>query len=384
VAIKVIHIITGLGDGGAEGVLFRLIKATSGQCNTTVISLTDMGKYGPRISDIGVEVVCLGMDRGRVNIKALYSMYKVLKSFKPDVVQTWMHHADLLGGVLAYFLGVRSIFWNIRTAELHSKKIKIGTRMVIKSCAILSSHIPKKIVSCSNRAINVSLSLGYVNNFQLIPNGCDTKLFTQSDSYRKKIRSNWNVSDSCFVLGMVARYDPQKDHCNLIKSLSIVIKNIKNIKLILVGANMDNSNKILVKAIHDEKITEKVILLGQQKNIPEIMNGLDVHVLSSLYGEAFPNVLTEAMSCGVPCISTDIGDALEIIDECGWIAKAGSFSQLSSAIIQAHQMRIKSPLEWGELKLKCINRVETNYKVSTMADKYLSLWHIKSKNKNGV
>jgi len=372
--IKVFHVITGLGDGGAEGVLYRLIQETLEDCDSMVISLSDMGKYGSLINDLGVKVVCLNMQRGKINLTGLFSLYKFLKTFKPDVVQTWMHHADFVAGVLSYFLKVKSIYWNLRSAELHKKKTKKRTRMVVKACAMLSNYVPSKIVSCSNRAISVSLGFGYANNFELIPNGCNTLLFSPDKSYRFEMRKGWNVLDDYFVIGMIARYDPQKDHANLIKSFAIISRKRNDVKLILAGSGVDYSNEELVSCINKEGVLEKVILLGQQSNIPKVMNGLDIHVLSSLYGEAFPNVLTEAMSCGIPCVATDIGDSMEIISDCGWTVEAGSCSKLSLAIIEAYQMKLDSPKEWNELKLRCVNRVKNNFSLEKMVDRYITLW----------
>ena len=111
--MKIIHIITGLSNGGAEAVLFRLATRDGNNCHQ-VISLMDAGYYGERLIAAGLKVHTLDMSRGRVTVSGITKLYKLLKVTKPDVVQTWMYHADLIGGILARLAGIRTVIWGIR------------------------------------------------------------------------------------------------------------------------------------------------------------------------------------------------------------------------------------------------------------------------------
>lgn len=111
---KVVHIITGLNDGGAEGVLTRLCLHSE-QVQHVVISLMDDGKYGPLLARSGVTVHCLGMNPGKPSIVRLFRLIRLIRAEQPDAVQTWMYHADLLGGISARLAGVRRVFWEFVT-----------------------------------------------------------------------------------------------------------------------------------------------------------------------------------------------------------------------------------------------------------------------------
>ena len=124
--MKVLHVITGLNDGGAEAVLHRLIKHDPHD-EHLVVSLTGEGKYGPVLRQSGVPVTALEMPRGRVTWQGLSGLWRVLRAQRPDVVQTWMYHADLLGGVCARVQGL-PVVWGIRNTTLVPGESRRSTR----------------------------------------------------------------------------------------------------------------------------------------------------------------------------------------------------------------------------------------------------------------
>src|SRR5690606_987860 len=117
----VLHVITGLNDGGAESVLFRLCTHDRSRRHH-VISLIDGGKYGPLLERAGVGLTCLNMPRGRITLRGMRTLWKFIRQTRPDVVQTWMYHADLLAGVVARFAGCRHVVWGIRHTTLDERE----------------------------------------------------------------------------------------------------------------------------------------------------------------------------------------------------------------------------------------------------------------------
>src|SRR5690606_12557663 len=123
--LTVVHVISGLGQGGAETVLYRLVTAPQTQTRHIVVSLGDMDVFGPRLQQAGIEVHALRM-KGLRFLSGLYALRRLLKRIRPDVVQTWMYHADLLGGVVARSVGLRTVVWGIRNSgeKLHQGSLK--------------------------------------------------------------------------------------------------------------------------------------------------------------------------------------------------------------------------------------------------------------------
>ena len=170
----------------------------------------------------------------------------------------------------------------------------------------------------------------------------------------------------------MARYDKKKDHLNLLNALSLIREKNINFFCTLVGSNIDKKNFILISEIKRLKLSNNVRLLGQNDNILQVMNGLDVFVQSSSYGEGFPNVVAESMACGTPCIVTDVGDAGLIVGKTGWIVPPNNPNNLAKAIEKAlNEMRTKN---WNKRRHKARLRIKENFNISKMLQSYNEVW----------
>lgn len=371
---KVLHIITGLGDGGAEGVLARLC-ITSKQVQHVVISLTDKGEYGDIIAGAGIPVYSLGMKSSRPSLLKFFKLIQLIKKESPDIVQTWMYHADLLGGLAARLAGVKRVFWGVRHTTLEQGESTRSTIFVARMCAILSKWIPEKIICCAYKALEVHESIGYISSkFVVIPNGYDLSRFKPDAQKSKKIRNEFNISSADFLIGKVGRYDPQKDHLNLLKALSIALKNGVTFRCFLVGKHLTTDNQDLVDQIEQFGLSDNIFLAGQRNDIESIMNALDLHVLSSSFGEAFPNVVAEAMACGTPCVATNVGDALNILGNPNSCCPVRDPQELANLILNMHKEWIDYPDLWQARKAFGVNRIQANFSIQGMVDSFESHW----------
>jgi glycosyltransferase involved in cell wall biosynthesis len=368
----VVHIITGLERGGAEAVLLRLVTAQVTDTRVVVVSLTSAGVYGSALAAAGAEVVVLGMRRGRVSLNGLRRLARLLKTLRPDVVQTWMYHADLLGGGVAYLMGIRRIVWGIRNSDLHPRASARSTRWVARACAWLSRCVPTRIVCCSERAAQVHTALGYsANKIVVIPNGYDLARFAPDALAGARWRANWGLAADEPVIGCVARWDPQKDHATLLAGVQQCVARGLPVRCVLVGPGMEDANTALVDLVDRCGLRGRVILAGPTDQVPALMNAFDLHVLASSYGEAFPNAVAESMACGVPNVVTDVGDAALIVGDCGAVVPPGDATALAAAI---ERLLAFDGNTRAALRMRCRARIEDNFGMAKMIDAYRRLW----------
>jgi glycosyltransferase involved in cell wall biosynthesis len=372
----IVHIIAGLNDGGAEGVLYRLC-ANDTKHTHIVISMIDEGKYGHLLQKVGIDVFCLNIKRGGIRVDDFFKLFKLLRRLKPNIVQTWMYHADLFGGFVARLAGFNKVFWNIRHSRLLPDDSKKSTIIVAKLCAFFSGIIPKGIVCCAEEAMRVHSNMGYKKRkMTVIANGYDTSLFKPDEKFKFQLRDELGIGPTELVLGMVGRFHPQKNHLGLLEALSIVKKSFSDFKFLLIGRNLNQNNQILVGKIKRYDLESNIFLLNQRSNIPAFMNSLDINILASKSGEGFPNVLAEAMSCGIPCVTTNVGDAQLIVANTGWVLPPNDPIALANIIIQAIEEFRCNQLLWLKRKNKCRDRIIQKFSLDIMINKYHIVWSI--------
>jgi glycosyltransferase involved in cell wall biosynthesis len=367
------HIITGLTDGGAEAVLYRLCQQKPDHCHT-VISLGDDGKYGPLMRELGITVVSLNMPRGRMRLGALIQLWRLLRKSRPDVIQTWMYHADLVGGVVARLAGIKNIVWGVHHTTLERGKSKRSTIWVARICAVLSHFIPRKIICCAQSASHVHRALGYDGDkLTVVNNGYNLTEFRPNQNSGLVVRAELEIPFEALLVGMVGRFDPQKDHENLLTALAEVRSRGYDFYCLLVGKGLDNGNESLIRLIKGNGLTDRVQMIGPRSDIAAVMNALNVHVLSSSHGEAFPNVLAEAMACGTPCVATDVGDSRVIIGDTGWIVPAKDAAALASGLLLALSA-LDDQKDWRQRQLNSRKRIQDRFSVDAMMAKYEDVW----------
>lgn len=369
------HVITSLSDGGAEAVLYRLCNHDK-ENQHIVISLMDKGKYGSLLEDMGVQVYCLDMPAGKIRFAALIKLYKLIRQLKPDVVQTWMYHADLIGGVIARLAGVKNIVWGVHHTTLVKGESKRSTILIAKINALISSFIPRKIIYCAEKSRQVQESIGFSPKIgHVVPNGYNIDDFKPDLDAGMAFRQEVGLADEKFLIGHVGRYDPQKDHQTLLLSVCELLNRNTDFEfeVVLVGTNLDEGNLVLSNVINENNLS-CVRMLGRRSDMPSVMSGFDVFVLSSAFGEAFPNVLNEAMACGTPCITTNVGDAAVIVGDTGWVVPPKDPQALAKAMLEAMEEQQNNPQAWQARKQACRERIVDNFSIKKMVEAYHQVW----------
>lgn len=379
--IRVLHLITSLSIGGAETMLLKLVQRMDrNDLKNHVVCLTSEGIIGDQIRRSGISVTYLNMPSGRLSLKGLIECIRSVRAWRPDILQTWLYHSDLIGLLVGRMLGIKTIIWNLRCAYIDLERYRISTKIVLKMCALLSS-LPDSIISNSEEAIRYHKELGYRNtSWCLIPNGVDTSTFSPDPNARQRLLLELGIisgrkmngrgpEKDILLVGCVARFDPMKDYETLIDAAKMVIEEFDDVFFVLAGRKVEWQNPFFTHSIPNH-IRSRFYLLGERSDVSRIMASLDIFLLTS-YGEGFPNALCEAMAAAVPCIATDVGDCRKIIGDAGFSIQAKNPRQISDAIIRlaktAPQLRKK-------LGKKARQKIIAQYDIDTVAHRYGSLY----------
>ncbi len=371
--MRVAHVITGLGIGGAETMLYRLLSALPrAELESLVVSLSSPGPMAERITAIGVPVASLGMSRGLPQPFALAHLARELRRFRPDLVQTWMYHADLLGGVAARLVTSAPVVWGLHNSTLDPARTPWSTRAVVAVCARLSRRIPQSILSCSEVARRVHQSLGYdAARMTVIPNGFDLGAFRPSAADYAALRAELGLAADTVLVGLVARWHPQKDHVNFVEAAAHTARQRPEVSFLLVGTGIDDANTQLRDLIAATGLGQRFRLLGERTDIPRLTAGLDVAVSAAAFGEAFPLVIGEAMASGVPCVVTDVGDSAMMVGTTGRVVPARDPAALAAALVEVLALPTQERRNMGAAARA---RISTEYDLDSVAARYADLY----------
>ncbi len=369
--MRVLHIITSLSTGGAERSLFNLLSGGLGQAGeTAVLSLTDEGTYGEHISGLGIRVYTLNMRRGLPSISALIRLRRVVCDFRPDLIQGWMYHGNLLALLAGKLtVGHPAIAWNVRHS-LHSiEKEKRLTRLVIRANSWLSSKADKilynsRISQVQHEAFGFAADRG-----MMIPNGFNLDELEADPDKRKMMRCAFGIDDNEMVVGHVARFHPLKNHAGFLQAAVLLLQTHPDVSFLLVGRDVDLDNPAL-SGIVPANLIYRFRFLGERGDVHDVMQALDIFCLSST-SEAFPNVLAEAMSLGKPCVATDVGDCRDILGNSGVAVPPGETRALAEALVWLLE---QSPEKVVELGVHARERIQNNYQITEIVRRYSELY----------
>lgn len=371
--MKVVHIIIGLNLGGAESMLTRLIEThqnTAPWLQHVVISLTTLGEMGSRLSQAGIEVNAIGLSSPIYTPLAFVRLFRLLRHERPDVVQTWMYHADLLGGLAARLAGIRTVLWGIRTSDITKGGSRL-TQVIRWLCTWLSWFVPKRIICVAEAARQLHVALGYRESLMMvIPNGLDVDQMVAHPHAVATLRGEKSLSLNTQVVGMVGRFNEVKGQKNFVQAAGLIAQRHPNVRFLMVGRGCDSSNPMLISWIAETNCPELFLLLGERQDVPVCLAAMDVFVLPSRT-EGFPNVLAEAMAMGRPCVTTDVGDTALVLGDCGEIVPPDNAPALAQAL---DLMLAKSPSMRLDMGMAGRQRIEQEFSMTQCAMRFAALY----------
>lgn len=297
-----------------------------------VVTLVDRGKLRERIAALGVPVYTARMNPEMPTPASIWRLLRIVRSLNPDLIQGWMSHGNLVAQMVQVLAARRaSVLWNVRQTLYSFEYEKRGTALAIKLCARLSKR-PERILYNSRTSSAQHGAIGYrTEKTQIIPNGFDTELFVPSREARASVRSELGVAESTFLVGLIGRFHPMKGHAHFLRAARRLRERYPDVQFVLAGKGVSWNNQYLCELVEALGLVERVHLLGERQDMPRITASLDIASSSSSYGEGFPNVIGEAMSCAVPCVVTDVSDLPWVVGETGRVVPPRDPAALASA-----------------------------------------------------
>jgi len=369
---KILHVITGLGKGGAEVSLYNLLSSLNrGQFDFRVVSLSSEGPLAESIRELGVPVISLGMKASTPDLRLLLRLAGVVRREQPDLVQTWLYHADLMGTIASKLGGSPPIVWTIHHSPASLKEFKPATRWVVRLNARLSKFLPTAIICVAQDARRRHIRIGYeASKIQVISNGFDLKVFQPNPDARITVRHELDLKEGVVLIGLCARFHPHKDHLNFVHAAAILHRQIPTVHFLLWGDQVDGQNQVLSDWLCEHGLQDVIHLLGHREDSPRLIASLDLFTLSSA-SEAFPIVVGEAMSTGVPCVVTDVGDAAWMVGETGKVVPPRDPEALAAAW---REILLLPSAGRQQLGMQARQRVEQYFDREKMASQYAQLY----------
>jgi glycosyltransferase involved in cell wall biosynthesis len=365
------HVITGLDIGGAEMMLLKLLSASGGDRQSMVVSLKDEGRIGPSIAKLGVPVECLHLRPYAPNPASFLSLVSLTRRFRPQLIQGWLAHGNLAASLAQFASRIAApVIWNIRMSLEGVDREKLITMGLTRLEAFLSRH-PYAIIYNSRSGARQHEKRGYRSAVSaVIPNGFDCDVFRPDEYARRSIREQLGLEFGAILVGLVARLHPAKDHFGFLHAASLVSAMHPESRFLLVGRGLVKSESTLIERIKELNLMDRVFLLGERTDIPQLTAGLDIACSSSAY-EGFSNSIGEAMACGVPCVVTDVGDSAYLIGDSGVTVPRRNPEALARAI---QQLIDAGPAKRKELGMAARGRIESEFSLPKITRRYDELY----------
>jgi len=377
--INVLHLTSSFGlSGGAETNLLRLVcNMDRTRFRNTVVTMTnvipqrDPGLLQSRLVKAEVPVYSLGMRRGVPSPLAAARFFRIVRKVRPHILQTWMYHADLLGLLVGKLAGVSAIAWNIRCSSMEMAHYRRMSTIVLRALVPLSG-LPHVVLANSQCGIQVHKELGYTpRRWLYIPNSLDLDEFRPDRCAKAQFRCELGLRPDTRLIGLIARFDPMKDHANFIAAASVLAADDPSLHFVLAGIGIDSNNRELMRLVESTGLPHRFHLLGQRHDVGRITAALDIACSSSAFGEGSSNAVAEAMACGVPCVVTDVGDSAFIVQNTGKIVPPKDTQAFAQACGELLNL---SPAQRHERGLAARARVEEFFSLHSVVDRYQGLY----------
>ena len=370
--MRILHCITDLSTGGAEQALYNVVAGGLGSHHeTAVISLQGEGSLGGPIRGLGVAVYTLGMRSGWPSLRGLIRLRRVVEVVQPDIVQGWMYHGNVAASLAARLSGCGpAVAWNVRQSLYNLSREKLLTRQVVRANRAMSANA-SLIIYNSHLSRHQHEAFGFERSrAQVVPNGFDLERVRPDEAMGSAVRAEMGFPVAAPVVGHVARFHPMKDHASFLRAAVRVAQKDPQARFLLIGREVSLDQPSL-KGIVPPEFLERFVFTGERSDAQRLMQSMDVLAASSAWGEAFPNVLGEAMACGVPCVTTDVGDSAAIVGDSGIVVPPSDPEALANGL---QALLKKRDEERRALGRSARARIESHFSLPSVVERYADLY----------
>jgi glycosyltransferase involved in cell wall biosynthesis len=314
---SVLHVISGLATGGAETTLANVACALLDRgLAQHVVTLGGEGSHREELKRAGVAVSALNLTSAYQAPRGILTLSQLIRSLRPEVVQGWMYHGNLMAALahrLAPGRSRRRLLWNLRASNMDASRYA----SVVRWGRALSGW-PDVVIANSEAGASFHASQGYRSRqTKVIANGIDAEKYKPDGVARSALRLELRIPDDAVVVMHVARVDAMKDHPTYLAAM----KTVPDVIGIMVGARTD-----------ELQAPSNVRGLGLRRDVERLYAMADVVISSSAFGEGFSNSIAEGMSAGLVPISTDVGDARLIVGNTGRVVAPRDPQALAAAV----------------------------------------------------
>jgi glycosyltransferase involved in cell wall biosynthesis len=360
--LNVCILIRKLDTGGAERQALELAKGLPrDRFKPAILTFYPGGDFEAEAKGAGIEVICLNK-QGRWDLMSFqWRLVSLLRRLKTDIIHAFESPPSLLAQISRPFVPGLKVIWGVRTSNMNLGDYDYSRQLVFQIVRRFSSRAD--LIICNSKAgAEYFQSKGFPDTaLRVVANGIDHQRFSPNPEARRKVRAELGVGDSSSLVGIAARLDPVKNHDTFLQAAAIFLKGGADARFVCVGDGPERN--YLEDRCRALGIEDQVIWLGSRQDMPDIYNSLDANTLTSVSGEGFPNTIGEAMSCGTPCVTTDVGDAANIVQGTGHVAPVRGTAEIAEG--------------WGKLcfvesetrqklREKCQRRIENDYSIDRM------------------
>lgn len=368
---KALHVIGGVGPGGAETLMYRVTTQPS-DFDHEVICLDGKDWYSDSLAEHGVRVHYLQMSGPARALRGLARMRRLIRNSDADVIQAWMYRSNLLAGLFAKARDI-PVVWGIHNSSL--EPLGFGARLWVYASGLLARWLPSHIINCSHRSAELHSRLGFEDApASVVHNGYDPAQFHPAEPGREQARRLLSVDPGTFLVGSIARWHRQKDIPNLLRAVRLAAARGVPIECLLIGHELDETNAEFCDLVRFERVEQLVRPLGRRRDIADLARAMDLHILASMGGEAFPNSVAETMLSGTPNAVTDVGDCAFLVGDTGWTVPPRDPESLAEAIFAAYSDWRYDPDAWRARSAAARRRIADNFSMDRMIGTYERIW----------